>query len=156
MARLLHSFPLQALLLTLLVGALLAWPAHAWKGSEGLVSLAVAGALCFVTALLGRVPRLFVREGTTSPLAHANATMAGTGIRVLLTAVGALIVILTKPFETLPFVLWLVVFYSVLLVLEVFVSIRGFGQNHPDSGSQAANWRDGADDADGEDAAAGA
>ncbi len=127
---------LRPLLLTVLVAVVLAWPAWAWGGEMGLVALTVAGGICLIAAWLALVPRLFLSVGPQSDANESNAVLAATGVRLLATMVGALVVLMAKPFDTWQFIAWLAAFYSVHLVLEVFVSLRDLGQNHARSGTR--------------------
>ncbi len=127
---------LRALLVTVVVAAVLAWPAWAWGGRTGLVAMAVAGGICLLAAFLALLPRLFLAIAPPNDANASNAVLASTGIRLLITMLGALIVVMTRPFDTWQFTAWLGVFYSAHLVLEVVVSLRDLRQNHARSGSQ--------------------
>lgn len=129
----------RAALTVIGAAALCALPAWLWTGREGLVSLAVALAICGVGALAGRLAQQQVFERTEGPQRAVNAMLAGLGVRMFATLGPALGVIVARPFELMPFAVWLLVGYVLLLCLEVFVALREFGQNHGPSRTEDAS-----------------
>ena len=128
---------LKALLLAVLVTAALAWPFHAWMGSEGLIALAVAGALCLVGAAVAHlVGGLFERLGA-GPEAGAQGAQIAIAVRMLLTLAMSLPFFLIDLFPTLVFGIALVAHYLAQMALEVFVSLRELSQNPTPTGAPA-------------------
>ena len=122
-------FAVRALLVVLGCAAVLAWPAWAWDGSDGLLGLGLAGALCFVGALAGQGVVRAVYRVVEGPTRGITALNAGIGSRLLVTLALSLVVLILEPFRLLPFAVWLLAYYVSLLCLEVFVAVREFGQN---------------------------
>jgi hypothetical protein len=117
------SHPTARFLLRALVGTAAAvavgWlPFRAWAGTEGVLALGLAAALALAGALAARLPRLWLLR-TDRPEGPLLAAMAGIGVRMLLTAAAALVVLKVKPVPSLPFAVAVVVTYLLLLVLEV-------------------------------------
>ena len=115
-----------------LVGAfvLLALPAWLWTGANGLLALGTALSICWMGALVGRAVQQQVFATIEGPQRTVNAMLAGLGVRMFVTLGLALGGIVAEPFEMMPFAVWLLVGYVLLLCLEVFVALREFGQNH--------------------------
>ena len=112
------------------VGALCAFPAWLWTGPDGLLALGVALSICWMGALAGRAAQQAIFRVVEGPQRVINAMMGALGVRMFTTLGLALGVIVAKPFELLPFAVWLLVGYVALLGLEVFAALREFGQNH--------------------------
>ena len=121
---------LLALALAVVLTAALAWPAHAWQGRDGLLSLGAAAAVCLVGAVAGRGVGALMRGMDPSGAAAPTATQAAIGARLVLTLALSLPVFIAKPFAMAPFAVWLGAHYLSQMALEVFVALRELGQNH--------------------------
>ncbi len=121
---------LQALALAVLVTAAAAWPAQAWRGQRGLLALGLAGSICLLGAVVGRLASPALVRLDTSADAGPHRVQIGILVRLLVTLALTLPVILLEAVPALPFAAWLGVHYLAQLVLEVFVSVRELGQNH--------------------------
>ncbi len=132
-----RRYLLLAFLLTVLVTAALAWPAHAWKGREGQLGLGLAGLICLIGAAAGRGIGSLMRGVSAGDDQAAQATQAAIGARLILTLALSLPVFVVKPVPMMPFAIWLGVHYLAQVVLEVFVSLRELGQNHRPTGTPA-------------------
>ncbi|MDJ0522446.1 MAG: hypothetical protein QNJ90_10290 [Planctomycetota bacterium] len=129
MAASIRRYLLLALLVTVLVTAALAWPAYAWQGSDGLLGLGLAAAICLLGAMGGRGVGGFVRVTQPGEDQAPLATQAAIAGRLVLTLILSTPVFILKPVEMMPFGIWLGVHYLAQMVLEVFVSLRELGQN---------------------------
>ncbi len=125
-----RRYLLLAFGLALLVTAALAWPAHAWKGGEGLLGLGLAGLICLFGAAAGRAVGGLVQATGPAEDQAPQATQVAVGARLVLTLLLSLPVFILKPVDTMPFSIWLGVHYLAQMVLEVFVSLRELSQNH--------------------------
>lgn len=124
-----RKFALWALLASaILFGACLPL-ATAWQPEDGALQLGLAVLIGAAGALAGAFVSGLVLGLTEGPQARVNALYAAIGVRMLATLTGALVVVLMAPFALLPFGVWIVVQYVLLLGLEVFVSLRDLGQN---------------------------
>ncbi|MDJ0972931.1 MAG: hypothetical protein QNJ98_00550 [Planctomycetota bacterium] len=122
-------FAVRALLVVVGCFAVVAWPAWAWDGTDGLIGLGLAAALCFVGALAGQGVVRVVYRAVEGPTRGITALNAGIGSRLLVTLALSLVVLIMEPFRLLPFAVWLALYYVSLLCLEVFVAVKEFGQN---------------------------
>ena len=125
---------LPLLLLSVVTFAVLAWPAWAWGGQEGLATLGAAAAICFLGAAIGRVAAQVVERLDPSPDAAPRAIQVAIGVRMVVTLFAALPLLLLDLVPGLPFVVWLAANYLAHLTLEVFVTLRHLGQNAAPSG----------------------
>ena len=128
---------LLATTVTVVLAAACAWPAWAWQGSEGLAALGIAAVVCLAGAVAGRLLGMLVRSTDASPRGAVTATQAGMAARLVVTLLLSLPVLLGRPFDVKPFVVWLGVQYLAQLALEVFVSLRELGQNRGPTGTPA-------------------
>ena len=115
-----------------LVGAFVvfAFPAWLWQGTDGLLALGVALSICWLGALAGRAVQHQIFATVEAPQKTVNAMLGGLGVRMFVTLGLAIGVIVARPFDLMPFAVWLLGGYVLLLCLEVFVAMREFGQNH--------------------------
>ena len=132
-----RRYLLLAVGLAALVTAALAWPAHAWKGSQGLLGLGLAALICLIGAAAGRGVGGLVQATAPTEDQAPQATQVSVGARLVLTLMLSLPVFILKPVDTMPFSIWLGVHYLAQMVLEVFVSLRELGQNHRPTGTPA-------------------
>ena len=132
-----RRYLLLALLLAVLVTGVLAWPAHAWKGGDGLLGLALAGLICMLGAVGGHLVGGLMRATNPAADAAPQATQAATGARLVLTLLLSIPVFVGKPVGTMPFAIALGIHYLAQMALEVFVSLRELGQNHRPTGKPA-------------------
>jgi hypothetical protein len=127
----------KALLLTGVLAGLCALPVRAWWGEAGLRSLAVAAVAVLLGAAAGRLPWVLIPA--TTPDAPVHAAMAGIGARLLVTSTLALVAILTRLADGIPFAAPVGVLYLALLGLEVRETLAGVRSparvaGHPEQG----------------------
>ncbi len=127
-----------ALGLALALVLLLAWPAHAWAGREGLLALGLAGGIGFLGALAGHLAAAGLGRLVPGPQGSVQALQAGMAVRVLVTLLCAAPVYFLDAAPDLPFTVFLALGYLAQLVLEVFVSVRIVGQNPGPSAAEGA------------------
>lgn len=106
----------KAVLVSVVLAAGLAWPVHAWWGIEGLWGLFLGIAAALGGALLGHLPRFFIRP---SPHALVAAGLAGIGVRLFSTMILAGILLFLTPFPREAVALGLLFTYLALLSLEI-------------------------------------
>jgi hypothetical protein len=116
-------FLAKALLATLAVGAVGAWPAYALQGAAGVRALLLATGVGLVGAVAGRGARRLVPHGT--PEGQLSAAMAAVGARLLVTAALVLAVVSLDVVPVLAFGVWVAVVYLALLLVEVWDALAG-------------------------------
>ena len=106
----------RATVIAVVIAAVCAWPVWKLFGTPGLVGLLVGVGAALLGAILGHLPRFFVRPG---PHAMVAAGLAGVGVRLLSTLVlaGVALFALSVPREAVA--IGLVFTYLSLLALEV-------------------------------------
>lgn len=96
-------------------------PAWSLGGRDGLVGLTVAGLLCLVPGWLV----FFAASRCSDTTKMALVALGGTGLRLVFVLIGALVV--RDNFPNLgfrEFVVWLLVFYLAMLLVETLLAIR--------------------------------
>ncbi len=86
-------------------------------GTEAVVGMIWACGLCLVAAALGGLPLLVANR---SPRETGTLALGSLAIRMGITLFGALAITLGTTVPRTPFLLWLVVFYAVFLIADVF------------------------------------
>ena len=111
----------RAAVLTAVLVAACAWPCWKLFGEPGLIGLVVGAAASLIGAVLGHLPRYFIKEG---PHAMVTAAMAGVGIRLLATMILAGVALFLLPLPREAVAIGLVLTYLSLLALEVRDLVR--------------------------------
>jgi hypothetical protein len=142
MARRPASAPVQVL--RLLVAAacaagLGAWPASAWAGEVGRHAMLLGVGMALLGALVGLVPLLVGAARGATGASMALLALVAMGLRMFCTLAGALVVLLADLAPAGPFGLGLVLGYLALLAVEVFVTVKEFGQNPSPHGTEDAH-----------------
>ncbi|HKQ49230.1 MAG TPA: hypothetical protein VJZ71_14255 [Phycisphaerae bacterium] len=106
-----------------LAGAIGYGPTQSRWGDAGVRSMTAIGVICVIAALIGALPMAVVARRW--PVHIGQAALAGTGIRLLVTAgLGLAYQTMAKPHLT-SFLFWAVVFYMLLLVIETTFAVIG-------------------------------
>lgn len=104
-----------------LAGAIGYGPTQSRWGETGLRSMTAIGAICSIAALIGALPMAIVARRW--PMHIGQAALAGTGIRLVVTAaLGLSYQTLAKPHLT-SFLVWAMVFYLLLLAIETTIAV---------------------------------
>lgn len=131
------SFPLAATLISLALGGALWLPFGSWWPEGGQKAVLLAIGSCWVTAILAHALAGRMRRGARDGQEMVNAQLAGLTIRMLLTLVAALVIMRLKVVPTMPFSIAISAGYTLLLALELFVTLRAVRQNHPPEDQEA-------------------
>lgn len=98
---------------------LLAYPAFALAGIDGVIGLSVSAILCLLPGLV--VLLVLGQFAATQPM----APFAGSAVRLFCVGVGCLVVRVVRPdWGFQGFFLWVSLYYFVLLILETFLLVR--------------------------------
>ncbi len=99
------------------------WPVHLWESTQGVVAWSVAFVVALIGAILGAIP-LASKFARQSPENFPQAWLIGLGIRMLFVLTACLVVWVTRPFVTSPFLLGAGVAYGVVLGIEIATASR--------------------------------
>jgi len=124
-----------------LVTAVLAWPFQVWVGDAWLPTLALAGGICLLGAVAGRVAGRLLVGLNPAPEEAPKATQLAVTVRLLLTLALVFPVILMKWVPGVAFAVALAIHYLAQMALEVFVAVRELRQNHDRTGTPARHSR---------------
>jgi hypothetical protein len=130
----------RAAIVTLVLVALCAWPVWKLFGETGLYGLLAGAGAALVGALLGHLPRFFIKP---SPHAMVAAGLIGVGVRLFATLILAGLLLLLVPLPREPVAIGLVLTYLSLLALEVRDLIR-LSESEAGTGEGAQEGADGA------------
>lgn len=91
---------------------------------QAVVAMIFAGLVCLVMAIVSLIPIVWAANRKRQWL--GEACLAATGIRMLLTLFGAILVygLAIEPGQQVVFALWTVGFYLILLVWETITALR--------------------------------
>jgi hypothetical protein len=96
-------------------------PTQSRWGEAGVRSMTAIGVICAIAAFISALPMAIVARRW--PMHIGQAALAGTGIRLLVTAgLGLSYQTMAKPHLT-SFLLWAVVFYMLLLAIETIFAV---------------------------------
>lgn len=137
MGTTLGRYILMSASIAVLVAAVLAWPYQAWIGDAWLPTLALAGGICLIGAVIGHVVGRLAAGLYPAPDEGPKAVQVAMTARLLLTLALTLPAILMKWVPGMAFVVALGIQYLAQLALEVFVAVRELRQNHGPTGTPA-------------------
>lgn len=110
-----------------LAGAIGYVPTQSRWGEAGLRSMTAIGVICSIAAVIGALPIVVVARRW--PMHIGQAALAGTGIRLLVTAgLGLSYQTIAKP-HLASFLVWAAIFYLLLLAIETtfaVISVRRY------------------------------
>ncbi len=123
-----RALALFAALLTGAVGALAAlgyWPTTRIAGEQAVGAMLAGCAVSWFAGLLGALPVVFAGApasgaGKASPMVALGATV----VRLMVAALGGLVLALVGAFPKAPLLLWLGISYVALLPLESWFALR--------------------------------
>lgn len=126
-----------------LAGAIGYGPTQSRWGEAGVRSMTAIGVICAIAAFIGALPMAVVARRW--PVHIGQAALAGTGIRLLVTAgLGLSYQTLAKP-HLASFLFWAVVFYMLLLAIETIFAVsfvrRYYVSGTPGSGGMRMDSR---------------
>lgn len=113
---------MMTIVITAILAVLIGYsPTETRWGSTGIACMFAAGVICVVSSLLAMA--FLGVAANWFPGQLGQAALAATGVRLLLTMfLGAVYQVWAKP-ELTPFLLWALVFYGILLVIDTVFSV---------------------------------
>lgn len=112
----------------ILAGAIGYGPTQSRWGVEGVRSMTSVGIICSIAAIIGALPIAVVSRRW--PMQIGQAALAGTGIRLLMTAgLGLSYQTLAKP-HLASFLAWAVIDYLLLLAIETAFALIAVRRNY--------------------------